>query len=217
MSRTLDELLAAQARAMGRTAIHTVQMRGVLCEGAMEVPDFTVSQRRPSLLRVNAGTFAEGYDGTQAWEKPSQQVRGSPVDGAAAQALWRAAHWPNLTRSLLDCRREGHHLAWIGLEALDGNDYHTIQVTLTDGFTRQYYLDALHLRLTRWRDIRPLHPDQPEETIEAQLDDFRELDGLAVPFRQIERRLSDGAVLTTLQWQTITINAALPDDYCHVP
>jgi hypothetical protein len=216
----LNELLAVQARANGSGSIRSVRMRGTLREGTDDIPGFTVTQARPHLLRVGVGNFAEGYDGTTAWEKPGSQEHGAPVSGAPAAALWRAARWPGLTRSLLDCRNDGHRVEWLRSDDGEGQACHVLQVTLTDDFTREYWLDVRTCLIVRSRDFRPLHPGQPPEVIEDTLDDFRPLAGMPsinVAFRSTGRRTSDGAVLSVLQWDSIEVNPDLPDAYFQVP
>ncbi len=194
---------------MSSPAVQAVLMRGVLREGDSEVPDFQVCRRRPNLLRVDAGGFAEGFDGTQSWEKPSAQAHGAPVGGPAAAALWRAAQWPGPLRSLLDCRQAGHRVEMVGAESLAGHDHLVVRLTLSDGFAREYSLDVATGRLTRSRDVRPLHPGQAVEEIETWFEDYRDVEGIAVPFRESQRGRSSGAVLAALEWQTVVLDPTL--------
>jgi hypothetical protein len=213
----LNELLERQARAMCSAALDAIQMRGVLREGEQRVPDFTVSLGRPDRLRIDAGGFAEGYDGRQSWEKPSQQPRGAPVSGPPADALRRAARWPSPIRSLRDCRDDGCGLALTGWEREDGRELAVVRMTQADGFARDYRLDAATGLILRSRDMRPLHPGQSAETIETWHEDYRLAAGICVAFRQSERSLDRGRELVVLEWQTVVANPELPAGLFEIP
>jgi hypothetical protein len=212
-----NALLNRQARAMCSSALHTLQMRGVLLEGGERIPDFTVSLRRPDLLRIDAGGFAEGFDGVRAWEKPSRQQRGAPVSGPPADALRRAARWPSPIRSLLDCRNAGCAVALARMEREDGRDIAIIRVTLADGLARDYHLDAGAGLILHSRDIRPLHPGQAAEEIETWHEDYRPMAGVSVSFRQVQRSPASGQVLSAMEWQAITVNPDLPAGLFEMP
>jgi hypothetical protein len=202
---------------MSSPDVQAVLMRGVLREGGSEVPDFQVCRRRPNLLRVDVGGFAEGFDGTQAWEKPSSQPCGAPVGGPAAAALWRAAQWPGPLRSLLGCRQAGHQVEMVGTESLAGHDHLVVRLTLSDGFAREYSLEVATGRLARSRDVRPLHPGQAVEEIETWFEDYRDVARIALPFLESQRSRSNGATLAALEWRTVVLDPTLAEKYLRMP
>ena len=202
---------------MSSSTAHTLLMRGVLREGDSEVPDFQVCRRRPNLIRADASAFAEGFDGTQAWEKPGTQPHGVPVGGQAEAALWRAVQWPGPLRSLLECQQAGHRVEPVGIESLAGRDHLVVRLTLSDGFAREYALDGETGRLARSRDVRPLHPGQAVEEIETWYEDYRDVMSIAVPFRESQRSRSSGAALAALEWQTVVLDPMLLEDFFRMP
>jgi hypothetical protein len=222
---TLAELIDRHTLAAGgaalQAAIQTARLHGVMRDGDATVPGFTVLRKQPNLLRVQVpvpnGFFLEGYDGASAWEKESRAAEGHPVSGAAAQALWRATEWPGPLRTLTGFVARGHHIDLLEPQEMASVTYHVLRMTLTDGFSRDYFLHPQSYRIERTRDVRPLHPGQRVEELETLLDDFRQVDGIWLAFRERTVRREDGAELSAVQWNMVELNLDLPDQMFAIP
>jgi hypothetical protein len=199
--RTLDlaGLLDSNAVAMGGrgrldTLHSVVTLRTATSLTSLKLPDFVLIEGYDSLGAV---TYAEGYDGRQAWEQTRQDSARRPVTGRAEVALRRVPQWPGNIVPLYRVGEFGDSLALEGVDTLDGDRYYRLRLTLRDGFERWYFVNASSYRIERARDARELHAnDGNTRMIETLFTDYRPVDGYWFPFTVIERDLQTGKTLS---------------------
>lgn len=195
----LAGLLDSNAVAMGgRERLDTlhsvVTLRTETSLTSLKLPDFVLIEGYDSLGAV---TYAEGYDGRQAWEQTRQDSARRPVTGRAEVALRRVPQWPGNIAPLYRVGEFGDSLALEGVDSLDGDRYYRVRLTLRDGFERWYFVNATTYRIDRARDVRELHAnDGDTRVIETLFTDYRPVEGYWFPFTVIERDLQTGKTLS---------------------
>ena len=210
----VDRHVAARG---GRAAIEAVRAYETeirIVEPAFEV-DGTYVATRDGQMRVDivAGgqpAFTEALDGSRAWTwTPDSGVRDASAAGAAA--LRRGIELPFKLFGLHEVRERGHRLELAGRETLGGVDYHVLRLVLDDGFESLYYLNPSTWLIDRDRQRRALHVDvDPAPVwIETSYEDYRPVEGVLFPHRQVERQLATGEVLATVTVRRIRLNPPL--------
>ena len=107
----------------------------------------------------------------------------------------------------------GHQLELAPADTVDGAAFHVIRLRLSDGFERAYYINAETYRIERARDVRRLHAYEEEvQPIEGTWSDFREIDGVWVPFTTGERNFETGEQLSGGTMLQIRFNVSIPNE-----
>jgi hypothetical protein len=210
---SLESIIQQNEQALGgRTALDRVQS----VWRQRNARTFTLRQKPNNLLVVllNEGggiQYAEGFDGTTAWEI-QDDGRKQPVSKRARTALWHTTQLPNMLRPLARIREGGHELALIGREEIDDVNYFAVLVTLSDGFERTYYLHPGTFMIERSRDIRRHHAFEDEmQPIESTWSDFRSVGPLTIPFTERERNYETGEQLSEGTMVQIRLNVLMPE------
>jgi hypothetical protein len=165
------------------------------------------------LLNDTGGVrYAEGYDGEVAWELTDDGPK-TRASERAQIALWHTTQWPGILKPLSRMRELGHAVELIGQDTLQDIAYHRLLLRLSDGFEREYFVNAQTYRIERARDRRRLHAYEEEiQPIEGLWSDFREIDGVWVPFTTGERNYDTGERLSGGTMRQILLNASVPDE-----
>jgi hypothetical protein len=154
------------------------------------------------LLNDEGGVrYAEGFDGEVAWEIVDDGPKVRATERARV-ALWHTTQFPGVLKPLTQMGGLGHDLELAGVETVGTTEYYRLLLGLSDGFEREYFLNAKTYRLERARDVRRFHAYEDEiQPIEGVWSDFRQVDGVWLPFTTGEvnfetgERLSGGTML----------------------
>jgi hypothetical protein len=214
----LDSLVARHVEARGGAAaieaVRAYECELHIVEPTFEVDGNYVATRDGSMrIDISAGgerVFTEALDRGRAWSwSPDEGVREGSAAGAAA--LRHGIEFPFKLFGLHEMQFRGHRLELLGREAVDGTDYHVLRLTLDDGFEVRYYLHPDTMLIERERTRRALHVDvdPTPEWIETLYGDYRPAGGVLFPYRQVERRLAGGEVLSAGTLREIRINPQL--------
>ena len=165
------------------------------------------------LLNDTGGVrYAEGYDGQVAWELVDDGPKTRASDRAQT-ALWHTTQFPGVLKPLSVMEELGHEVELIGTDTVASVGYHTVRLRLSDGFERRYYINAETYRIERARDVRRFHAIEEEiQPIESVWSDFRNVDGVWVPFTSGERNFVTGERLSGGTMRQIRLNVAVPDE-----
>lgn len=217
-----DELIARHIEAIGGRdawmAVKVVTAHGVYEEGETR-ERHRLDRMRPDRIRIttryDAATgefgYAEGYDGA-AWEYRARvPIR---VTGMPARALRRAAAFDP---GFLDYAAKGNQVELAGRTRLLDRDVYQLRITGVDGGVSDVYFDVGSLMHVMSRAVAPHHGEGRAIEIVSINDDFREVDGVALAHRHVERELPSGAQLSTLTWERMEVNGELPDDWFSPP
>jgi zinc protease len=179
-----DEILDKYVAAIGGEAAWR-KLNSRISKGTIEIPAMNLSgtvevhEKAPnsSLAMVNlAGTtFQRGFDGTTAWsDDPQNGLR--TLSGAEAEDSKRQADFYHQ----LDMRK--HYSKWkvTGTEKIGDHDAYALEATASTGDVDKMYFDTKSGLLVR--AITTVHSPQGDQVIQADLSDYRDADGIKLPF-----------------------------------
>ena len=178
--KILDKYVAAIG---GEAAWHKLNSR--VSKGTIEIPAMSLSgtvevhDKAPgsSLAVVSLGgaTFQRGCDGTTAWaDDPQNGLR--TLSGAEAEDSKRQAdfyHQINMRK---------YYSSWkvTGTEKIGDHDVYVVEATSLAGDVDKMYFDTQSGLMLR--AITTLHTAQGAAVIQSELSDYRDTDGIKLPF-----------------------------------
>ncbi len=205
-----DEILDKYVSAIGGDAAWR-KLNSRVSKGTIEIPAMSLSgtvevhEKAPasSLAVVNLGgaTFQRGFDGTTAWsDDPQNGLR--TLSGAEAEDSKRQAdfyHQLNLRK---------YYSKWkvTGTEKVGDHDVYALEATSTSGDVDKMYFDTKSGLLVR--AITTVHSPQGDQVIQADLSDYRDTDGIKLPFSVHQ---SAAQADYTITFSEIHHNVALSD------
>lgn len=216
---SLDGLIARHTTARGgATAIEAVH--GIAIDLRIAEPGFQVDGRytanRNGQMRIDAfqdgqPVFTEALDKGHAWSWSPGAASPTAESAQGAAALRHGVEFPFKLYGLHELQGRGHRLELLGRQKLDGIDYYRLRLTLDDGFQVLYFVNPDTWLIDRSRELRALHVDiDPKpQWIETLFSDYRSAAGVRFPWRQVERKLESGEVLSTSTVTAIEVNPAL--------
>lgn len=211
---TADEVIARNLAAKGgmdriqqvnslrQTAEFTVQ--GL--SGTM-----TILTMRPNLMRqeldLGGQKIASGFDGETPWmvNPASGSSQAIVMQGPQADMVRRQASFDG---PLVDYKEKGIKAELLAPEA-GGAATHHLRLTHPDGQVQHLYLDPDTFLETR------IVTEAPEGTVEQRLSDFREVEGLTMPF--MVEVIMAGQPGGTLKVTKVEINPSLDVSMFRIP
>jgi len=187
----------------------TLRMRGTYREGTFQAS--TIMEReRPNLRVVSVGGFCEGYDGA-AWEQDPRTGKVTRTHGAASIA---SRHGAEFDESLVNAAAKGTKLTVLGASVIGGHKTWKVLATLSDGWRKDYYIDKSTGLIVALIVSMPIHARGKPVTSISYYEDYRRVDDLLFPFRQVERNERTGKVMNVLQWTSVVANPTVaPTDF----
>jgi hypothetical protein len=203
---TVDQILGNYVQALGgadainRTTSREIKGTTTLDGKSIRVEGF---ERTPDMLEwvrhTSAGDRVTVLHGHEAWIRtPGQNVK--DIQGARLDAVEMAAdlHFPLHMKQVFDELKVGYP------EKVNGRDAYVLSATKGDLEPEKFYFDessGLLLRILRYEQT-------PLGSLPLQVDysDYRNVDGVQVPFRRSITR-ADGAI--TIQWQQVQQNISI--------
>jgi hypothetical protein len=191
---------AAWEKLTSRQSIGTIQIPAMSLSGTVEVHE-KAPNRLLAVVVISGATFRQGYDGTAAWaDDPQNGLR-----SLSGQELAEAGREADFYRPL-NLRKVYSKLAVTGAEKIGDRDTFVMEATLPDAQVDKMYFDnqsGLLLRSTTHR-----HTIQGAVAIQADLADYREVDGVKLPFSV---RQSSAETDFTIQITEVHHNISLDD------
>jgi outer membrane lipoprotein-sorting protein len=214
-AQTVDALVAKNLAAKGGLeklhAIQTVKQTSTLDMQGMKA-SIVVYGKRPNLLRqeITLGdkTIVNAFDGTTPWMINPLAGTDQPVVITGPQADM-IRDQSGFDGPLVDYKEKGSTVEVVGHETADGRAYDHLKITTKDGQVRDVYLDG-----TTGLEAR-LVTKSPAGTFEQDLSDYREVDGVTVPFAI--RTLVNGVEQSRITVQSVAFNVDLDDAMFAVP
>jgi hypothetical protein len=176
----LDKYVAAIG---GEAAWHKLNSR--VSKGTIDIPAMSLSgpvdiiEKAPnfSLATVNIGgaVFKRGFDGSAAWsDDPQNGLR--TLSGAEAEDSKRQADFYH------QVSMRKYYSKWnvSGTQKIGDHDAYAVEATSTAGDLDKMYFDAQSGLLVR--AITTVHSPQGDQVIQADLSDYRDTDGIKLPF-----------------------------------
>lgn len=183
--------------------------------GDMEMIQFGMSgsvtryQKEPNKMRmeieVQGYIITQAYDGETAWMTNPQTGSTEEMPENLAADMKKGALGLD---AVLNPEKYGITYSYKGKETLDGVDYHVIDQTFEDGEKVTVYINAKtylpYKSITT--SIGPTGGEVEEETI---MTDYREIEGMMVPFSLVIYQ--DGEEFVSMTISEVKINTGLED------
>jgi hypothetical protein len=214
-TQTLDGVLDKHFRAIGGAdawrGVTSTRLTGTLSINppGVEAPLMTVV-RRPGKARVEfelmGTTGIQAIDGETAWWHSPLSGAPDPVTAPEATAA-SMRQTADLDGPLVDWQKSGHSLKLVGETEVDGETLIELELQLATGERMRYFLDADTYLAVKTVDLE-------DETNVSRFGDYREVDGLRIPF-YLETETASGKQTTTIaSWET---NVAVDDALFAMP
>jgi outer membrane lipoprotein-sorting protein len=203
----------------GKEAYEKVKSRVV--SGKMSIPaqgvsgDIQIFQKAPNFTYMTisipqlGGKIERGFDGEVGWEKnPMTGTR--IVEGEEKQQLIRES----TINSEINWRDNYTKVENLGTEQVDGKKTYKVKMTSKNGNEETRYYDADSGLLLK--SEMTVKNAQGEFPIVATPSDWREVDGIKMPFKSTQSLTSVG-LEQILQLEKIENNTDIPDDKFELP
>jgi zinc protease len=165
---------AAWRKLNSRVSKGTIDIPAMSISGTVEVhekaPDFSLA-----IVNIGGTTFQRGFDGTTGWANdPQNGLR--TLSGAEAEDSKRQADFYHQ----LNMRKNYSKWKLIGTEKIGDHDAYELEATSSSGDVDKMYFDVKTGLLVR--AITTVHSPQGDQVIQADLSDYRDTDGIKLPF-----------------------------------
>jgi hypothetical protein len=201
------ENFKAASGAMLWDDVHSLRERGTLSAAGMSGEFHALRDvrtgRYASRHRLGSIDGGAGYDGCAAWQRgPSGEI--AVLDAPEAKRRARSQAWID-ARAYWYPRRMAATYGKTSTCELDGRAYRIIEVVPADGdpLTLWFETDTHFLaRIVRRRGA---------DTVTTLLDDYRDVDGLRLPFRSITDRADAGGTVDPRQRVQTVLDEIVPN------
>ena len=206
---TVDQIVAKNIEAKGGLArLRTVQTIKRTSQMSMQGKTATMVAygKRPNLVRqeisVDGQTVVNAFDGQDPWIINPLVGTSTPivVTGPQAEAIRAQSSFDDV---FVDFQAHGYRIALAGVETQGGKRTYHLQITDRSGQVQQYYLDAETGLETR------ILTQQPGGTFEQDLSDYRDVEGIKVPFSI--RTLVNGVLQSEITVSKVEFNVPVDD------
>lgn len=149
----------------------------------MQLP-FVMELARPRKMRFelqfNGQTAVQVYDGTNGWKlRPFLNRR--DVEAFTPEELKKASTQSELDGPLVDYAAKGTRIEFDGIEQVDERDAYKLKLTLKNGDVTHVWIDAQTF-LEAKMEGQPRRLDGTDHPVEVYYRDYRQVNGLQVPF-----------------------------------
>jgi len=145
---------------------------------------FLMELKRPGKARLElqfkGQTAVQVYDGANGW-KIRPYLNRHEIEPFSAEELKIASNQGDLDGPLVDYAAKGSHVEMDGSEKVEGRDTYRIKVTEKNGHSIHAWIDA-ETFLEAKIEGQPRRLDGTEHPVEVYYRDYRNVDGLLIPF-----------------------------------
>jgi len=216
-----DEIVAQHLAARGGEA-RIRSVRSLRFSGTISSPHggdipLRFEWRRPDAVRIEATiqgmTMIQAFDGERGWLVMPMMGSDAPQQ-ASEEDLGRLRRSAEFDGPLLDAAARGIRVELVGRESFEGTPADHLRVTRPDGEVVDLFLDAeSHLLICE-------SGTSVERGFEARYSvtfgDFREVDGLVVPFERA-RRVEGMPAAQVTSVDSLELDVELPDERFAMP
>jgi len=220
-AQTVDEIIAKSVAARGGEAklraVKSLRLTGSVEVGPGMVAPMTLVIKRPSMVRmeftIQGMTAIQAYDGKEGWDVMPFQGK-KDAEPMAADDIKEMEDQADLDGPLMDYKTKGHNVEFLGKDKVEGSDAYKLKVTKKNGNVETSFIDAdsgLEVKTIIKTKIRG-----NEAEIETTYSDFRNVDGLILPF-SLEQGAVGSPQRQKITLQKVEINPDLSDTQFHMP
>jgi len=203
-AQTVDALIAKNLEAKGGLdrikAVTSIRQTGEITVQGM-AGGLVVYAMRPNLTRqeltLGTETIVNGFDGETPWmvNTMSGSDQAIVLTGPQAEMIRRQASFDG---PLVDYKARGGTAELVGTEEFDGRQVHHIKLMAPGNVVQHVYLDAETGLETR------IATEGAAGIVEQRLSDFREVEGLMMPF--VVQVVTGGAVAGSMKVTKVELN-----------
>ena len=185
-AQTAEELVAKNIQAKGGMdkikAIKTLRLSGKFQQDiftAKTGEEAKAPDKLREMFTIQGMTAIQAYDGTTGWQISPFQGRKDP-ELLGEDDLRDIVEDADFYGPLVDYQEKGNSIAYLGHDAIDGDDVYRLKVTLKNDDIIYYYLDPdtyLEIRTDKQQFIR----GAVKETV-TDLGSYKLVDGVYYPF-----------------------------------
>ena len=218
--QTADELVQKFIEAEGGykalKAIKTLKMEGkVITQQGMEFP-WVIYIKRPLKIRmestVQGQTMVQAFDGKTGWWIVPFMGSTEPQLMPEEQ-LKDIKEQADIDGPLVDYKKKGNKVEYLGKEEVEGTDAYKLKVTLKDGEIRYVYLDAEYYLPIK--AVTKRKRQDTEITVETYMGDYKKVAGVLMP-HSLESKMN-GKTVSQITIEKITPNIAIDDSLFAMP
>lgn len=218
-AQTVDELVEKNFEAKGGRellqSIKTMKSFGKYSMMGMDFP-FTVYNKRPDKFRLEASfqgmTMVQATDGTTAWTISPFSGETEPREMSRLEAL-SVETQSDMDGLLGDYKEKGWELTLAGKEDMEGTEVYHLNLKISDTINVDIYLDAeYYLEVKTTSNVSY---EGKEIVSEIFLSDYKEVDGMMVPFSMEVHQGPQQA--STIVIDSLQTNVEIPDDIFVMP
>jgi hypothetical protein len=131
-------------------------------------------------LKFNGQTAIQVYDGANGWKlRPFLNRR--EVEPFSPEEMKIASTQADLDGPLVDYAAKGTRIEFVGIEKVEGRDNYKIKLTTKDGYSFHVWIDAQTFLETKIEG-QPRRLDGTYHPVEVYFRDYRQVNGLLIPF-----------------------------------
>jgi len=214
-----DELIAKNIEATGGLekiqSIETIQATGKFLTQGMEFP-FTVTQKRPNKLRLVADiqgmSLIQVFDGETGWSinpmtgsQDPQPMGEIELKSFKLQADMDGPH--------INYAEKGYSVEYIGEDEVEGTAVYQFRLDTHNDIVMDYFLDQEYFLTIK--QTSKITVDDNEIEIDTYLSDFKEINGIVMPFA-IDTRRGD-VTMNQIMIETVEQGVAVDDSVFVMP
>jgi hypothetical protein len=144
------------------------------------VMDLARPRKQRIELQFNGQTALQVYDGTNGW-KLRPYLNRREVEPFTADEMQKASVGADLDGPLVDYATKGSQVELVGIEKVEGRDNYNIKLTLKSGQSMHMWIDAKTFLETKMEG-QPRQLDGTPHPVEVYYRDYRDVNGLQIPF-----------------------------------
>jgi outer membrane lipoprotein-sorting protein len=215
-AQTVDELLAKNIQAKGGMeklrSVQTVKQTGRVNFQGQEAKQ-TVYAKRPNLIRQELNMAGQlvvmAYDGNTPWMINPNLGAVAPIalTGPLAAMIKDQSSFDG---PLIDYKAKGYLIDLVGPETSGGRKVFHLKLTDKMGQVQHCYLDA-----ETGLEAKLVSQSEMGQSFEQELSDYREVDGIKVPFSI--RTLSNGVQQGQITVDKVEFNVKIDDAIFKIP
>jgi hypothetical protein len=164
------------------------------------------------VLLVDGQIIKQGYNGISGWMLASWMNAAEPVE-LVGPDLKTIKNIGNIEGDLWNWREKGHKLILVGKENLAGKQVYLLTLTKADGDIDEMYIDTDSYLLSKM--VRKTSINNSEVEVEVFYDDYRNIDGILIPYRVEQRFNSQQGMVVTIK--EIKFNIEVDDNIFNKP
>ena len=210
-----DEIINRSTDALGGLQnIHKLQslnFSGIYQEGSHK-GEAHMTKMRPNLRLVGClpqtcneqtSDYLEGYDGSRGWEANLKRQRMIRTVGKAELALRCGSEFDPM---FVDYKQKGNRAEYIGEDLFEKKPVWIVRISPPNCQIHDFYFDQQSFLPVASRKLYNVHARGEAVDLLTVYADYREVNGVKIPFRDEEQDFKTGNAVSSTIWKTIEAN-----------